>query len=377
MFYSNKYGKSSTVVPEIDFSLLATLSKKSNNEHDDIVTKNYDIENYNINTCTDKQTNIFLNIINKTTYQNYECIIYESDLDSPLDIGTFVKIFDNCLTNKPNYSFKLELQTELLLIHFLANLDGIFKISQTVTIKEKQFNADKQLSSKIIELETRIKELETETIIFGWKNNELGKLMFVKRNIDVIDFRCWEKSAGWEVLGNILDFNKLCNLKNIILFNNQFNFLFTSAVGFDKIIAIAAAAAGASGSATTRYYDGSYAATALNVCTEEARIAASSAATTTGNVFDDFKILLPNVTQMSIHYKDAIINFNNHRFKSLPNLRKVVFEQFGNNQLNTFQFIKGNKINHIVYNNCLNIAELDLIKIYFETNNLRIEITNN
>ena len=37
-------------------------------------------------------------------------------------------------------------------------------------------------------------------------------------------------------------------------------------------------------------------------------------------------------------------------------------------------FIKNNKITHVVYNNCLNIIQLDLIKNYFETNNLVLEV---
>lgn len=95
------------------------------------------------------------------------------------------------------------------------------------------------------------------------------------------------------------------------------------------------------------------------------------------NMFNDIKLCFPKVSQIVIHFRcPSNLDFNNFTFKSLPNLRKITFEQFANNQLHTFNFIKVNKINTIVYNNCLNITELDLIKNHFATNNLRIEITN-
>lgn len=73
-------------------------------------------------------------------------------------------------------------------------------------------------------METRIKELETEEIIFGWNNTKQGEMMAIKKNTDLIDFRRWHDPAIWKYSCNILDFNKLSNVKNIILFNNQFKY---------------------------------------------------------------------------------------------------------------------------------------------------------
>ena len=67
---------------EIDMSLLKnitmrskyrTLNSSSNSNNissSEIVNKNYILEHYNISICTDSLTNIYINIINKSTYND-------------------------------------------------------------------------------------------------------------------------------------------------------------------------------------------------------------------------------------------------------------------------------------------------------------------
>ena len=99
----------------------------------------------------------------------------------------------------------------------------------------------------------------------------------------------------------------------------------------------------------------------------------TSAQTQLDNMFNNTQLYFPNVSELTF-YKKTGGDFNSYTFKSLPNLKKVVFEQYENTLLTTFDFIKNNKITHVVYNNCLNINQLDLIKNYFETNNLVLEV---
>jgi hypothetical protein len=94
------------------------------------------------------------------------------------------------------------------------------------------------------------------------------------------------------------------------------------------------------------------------------------------NMFDIHEIYLPNVREITICSKSEL-DIGQIKLRSLPKLSKVVFEQYESTLIETFNFIKENKITHVVYNNCSNIAELELIKNYFQTNNYKLEITKN
>jgi hypothetical protein len=56
-------------------------------------------------------------------------------------------------------------------------------------------------------------------------------------------------------------------------------------------------------------------------------------------------------------------------------LKKITFKNYEHTLLETFNFIKVNGLKSVVYDNCLNIKELDLIKNLFETNNYELKIS--
>ena len=184
---------------EIDMSLLKNITMRSkyrtsssnNITSSEIVNKNYILEHYNISICTDSLTNIYINIINKSTYQNYETIIYDGDLESNLNITKFIKIIYNCFESKPNYKYNYVLESNSINFNFFADLDGFYDIAQSICLREKEISQDKQLSSKITELESRIRELETKEIIFGFDTTVFNNFIKIKKNIDVLDLRPW------------------------------------------------------------------------------------------------------------------------------------------------------------------------------------------
>jgi hypothetical protein len=213
---------------EIDMELFKNITvrnkyKNSNSNtisSSEIVNKNYILEHYNISICTDSLTNIYINIINKSTYQNYETIIYDADLESNLNITKFIKIVYNCFESKPNYKYNYVLESNSINFNFYADFDGFYDINQSICLSEKEISQDKQLSSKITELESRIRELETKEIIFGFDTTAFNNFIKIKINIDVLDMRPWN-NPKYKWYGNLWEFNSFTNLKKIIIDDNQ------------------------------------------------------------------------------------------------------------------------------------------------------------
>lgn len=313
------------------------------------INKVYEFDNYNLTLCTDESTNMFISVTNKTTYQNYEIIIEETDLDERLNLNKFAKIIYGCFESKTNYSFDYELNMKKLIIHFNVCFDGYYNIKQTVEINEKILSHDKKFNAKIIELETRINEMETEEIIFGYRPGTFGQFIKVKRNIQEIDFRHW---LGAKLYGNLVDFNKLTFLRKIIINDDGFGYSYQSVVfklsqiDVNDIINIA--------------------------CNQQGYLKPTMThSSVLTNMFDSPEIYLPNVTEIIIH-KNTGGNFNNMKLRSLPKLNTVRFEQYKDNLLQTFNFIRENKIKNVIYNNCANIEELKLIENDFKTNNYNL-----
>jgi hypothetical protein len=319
--------------------------------------------------CSDEQTNIFFGAINKTTYQSYESIIRIGDLSENLDIGNFFKIVCGCFESKPNYTFTFELKSDSIIFYFTVCFDGFYQISQNISLIEKAYSQDKQLSLKIVELESRIEELETKEIILGFDRQSFGKFIKIKTNVEQIDFRPWN-SPNFKWYGNVWEFNNFIGLKKIIIDDNQFIYDYNPCqvkTNIDFKL----------GGCDINSVDRIVSSIPINGSSHYKPSFTHSAQTTVqtqlDNMFDNPQIYLPNVKEIVFHNKSCR-DFTSFKFRSLPKLSKVVFEQYENNRINTFNFIKQNKITHVVYNNCLNIDELELIKNYFETNNFTLQI---
>jgi hypothetical protein len=318
-----------------------------------LTNKNYSLDHFNVTLCTDETTNIFINIINKTTYQNYESVVKPEDLESGMDISKFIRIVYACFESKPNYTLKYRLQSETMELNFTVCFDEFYQVSQSIVLPEKAIDQDKQSSAKIIELETRIKELETGEIVLGYDSSAHGSFIKIKKDVFIIDFRTWaDPKFKW--YGNLWEFTNFQNLKKIIINDNQFGY------NYDPVIVM-------NGGIRITNVD-------TRICDHSGRCISCSSETVLPNMFDNPQMYFPNVREIVIYIK-SIPNFNTYKLRSLPNLTKVTFEQYVDTQIKTFEFVKANGIKHVVYNNCLNIDELELIKNYFATNNFRLEIT--
>lgn len=204
---------------EIDYEMLNKLKLSEKNvSNTNLTNKNYNLDNYNIRLCSDEQTNIFFGAINNSTYKSYESIIRLDDLSENLDIGNFFKIICSCFESKPNYLCRYEVKSDSIIFYFTVCFDGFFQITQNICLMEKTYNQDKQLSLKIIELESRIKELESKEIILGFNTQSYGKFIKIKTDVETIDFRQWN-SFSFKWFGNIWELNNFVQLKNIVIIN--------------------------------------------------------------------------------------------------------------------------------------------------------------
>jgi hypothetical protein len=347
---------------EIDLELLSRLDRTdrtgrtpaAKSRTTSLTNKNYSWEHFNVTLCTDETTNIFINIINKTTYQNYESNIKNEDLDPTMDISKFIRIVYACFESKPNYSLKYRLESETMELHFTVCFDEFYQVSQSIVLPEKAIDQDKQSSAKIIELETRIKELETREIVLGYDSTAYGSFIKIKKDVQIIDFRAWaDQKFKW--YGNLWEFSNFQNLKKIIINDNQWGY------NYQPVI-LTACQSGKIVTSNTQICNSGY-------------TMSCNVSTVLPNMFDNPQMYFPNVREIVI-YSTSTLDFNAFKFRSLPNLTKVTFEQYVDKQITgTFALIKANGIRHMVYNNCLNIDELELIKNYFATNNFRLEIT--
>lgn len=406
----SKYNFYQNVSNEIDLEMLnksksnRKTSSNSNLSNQNIpsVNKSYSFDNYNLTICTDESTEIYLKIINKSTYQNYETIIKELEFDkSPIQLNKLIKIIYNCFESKPNHSFTYKFVDSKMLIDFCVCFDGLYKFNQSIELAEKELiekelyqdkisfskinklteldkkelNQDKQTITKISELETSIKYLETtihelkttihelktnnhqliqEEIYFGYDSEYYRNLIKIKLNTEEIDFRTWT-TPRYKFYGNIWELNKLKFLKKIIIYDDQFSYNYQP-VKLNSDFNI-----------NHEYFWAN---------TDIGKVAIHLNHTSNlSNMFDNPQTYLPNVTELVI-YKKSDVKFNKMRLRSLPNLNKVSFKHYENTQLETFDFIKSNNIKNVFYINCLNIVELELIKNYFQTNNYTLNISN-
>ena len=341
----------------LDYDLLNKLDKQNSNkstsiEKSESINKSYSFDNYNLTLCTDETTNIYINVINKKTFQNYETIIKENDLD--LELRKFCGILYGCFEYKKNYNFTYKLEATNLIINFSVCFDDFFEIHQSIEIKEKEFTQNKQQNAKLIQMETRIKELETEEIILGYHTTNFGDFIKFNINTEIIDLSKYP-SENYKYYGNLWEINKFKFLKKIIINEEQLFYDYQPVIfkmGEFDINQIGT------------IHCNAYGILKPFLCSS----------TQLTNMFDNVQLYFQNVVELII-IKNAVGNFENIRLRSLPKLRKITFKNYENTLLETFNFIKVNGLKSVVYDNCLNIKELDLIKNLFETNNYELKIS--
>jgi hypothetical protein len=187
--------------------------------------------------------------------------------------------------------------------------------------------------------------LKNEELIFAFHPSQFGEYLKYSKNTTEFDFT---KFNDWALLGNYMDFNKLTSLIKIIIYDKDFNY-------HKKVKDNWSPQRG-----TVDYIIDSRGWQFFENYLQ--------------NIFDSQQIYLPSVMELEIKFNNNAKVFNDN-LRSLPNLKKITWNNHANNQLVTFALIKNiPKLKHIIYLTCLNIHELDQIKNWCDSKGIRLEI---
>lgn len=320
-----------------------------------IQNKTYSLENYNVNLSYNSSNSIYIEIIFNINYSTYTTTIRTDDIINPnvdLDMLFYmmVKSFETKPNSGSNYQVSYEFNDKFLNLTFIATFDKLFVTKEVIRLEERILSDDKLLSSKLNEMEInyenkikllneKIYELSNTEIVFGVHPTEFGKFFTAKPNDDILDFTTFDTYLYY---GNYWDLNKLKSLKKIIMFDANFKYqrnimdIYCVNVTYNYVIGY-----------------NSY----------------NSLLNHLKNFLDVQMIYLPSVVELVIRFKSSGEIPQNLR--SIPNLHTLVFENFANNQLNTFELIKSiQKLKKLVFKSCLNIGNLDEIKCWSGSRNI-------
>jgi hypothetical protein len=346
-------------------------SKTTNSNSHNVITKNWLTNDHNISSCYTPNTNIYLNVISNTTYKTYDTYVTNDDLNTGLTLDLFHTMLCKCLDNvncannakqtqnqdqdqaQTNYNIMWQFGDSVLNLNLMAVLDGFFPVEQTITLGEKVLSGDKMLTLKLTEMESKyqqkIVELERQIydreIVFAIHHSEFGKHFKCKLSDSVLNL---SQCNGWQMLGNYMDFNLLTSIKKIIMYNSQFAYR--------------------KGISDMRHPNGTT--YQPNIDTNHGQFFINSLK----NLFDSVCIWLPSVSQLEINYASNE-PFSDNQLRSLPNLSKISFIGYGNNKIDSFTLIQNcPKLKHIIYKTCLSIHQLDQIKNWCDSKNIKLEI---
>lgn len=345
---------------------LGSLSKSKSVSVSDsncvVITKNWLTNDHNISSCYTPNSDIYINVISNTTYKTYDGYIKDNDLNTGLTLDLFHTMLCKCLDNakqtqnqaQTNYNIMWQFGDSVLNLNLAVVLDGFFPVEQTITLGEKVLSGDKLLTLKLTEMESKyqqkIAELEKQIydreIVFATHSTNFGKHFKCGLSDSVLNL---SQCNGWQMLGNYMDFNLLTSLKKIIMYSSQFKYTKTV-------------------TDIWRSNDNQY----INNCSDNRGY--SNFVNSFQNLFDSVCIWLPSVNELEITYANTEPVPNN-QLRSLPNLSKISFIGYGNNQIDSFTLVQNcPKLKHIIYKTCLNILNLDQIKNWCDSKNIKLEI---
>ena len=237
-------------------------------------------------------------------------------------------------------------------------------MNQKIELKEKVLSNDSALTMKLTEMEMKLKKeitslqehihnLENEEITFAFHPQNFNDFIKYPKNTDSFDFT---KFNGHIMSGDYMDFNKLTSLKKIKMFDKNFEYRSIKEIPISLLLNDMQ---GYSKCTINGFYQ-----YMKNPCYWYSII----------NLFDISLIHLPSVEHLDIHCSSSRIPDPNNNLRSLPNLRFIAFINYQDNILDTFELIKNLRIKHLRYVNCLKIKQLEQIKNWCDTKNIKLEI---
>jgi hypothetical protein len=171
------------------------------------------MNNYNINISTNDNTSIYINIVNKITFQNYETSFIKKDICSFMDINEMFNFMIKCLDKTENYNVDFESSESKLILFFSAKIDGFLNISHKLIVKELILNSDKMLT-------TRLNSMKEE---FQKQIDDLKS--------ELITIACLKTLVPYEYLR----INKYTNTLDLSKYNNNSDIVWTNINQFTKL----------------------------------------------------------------------------------------------------------------------------------------------
>ncbi len=177
---------------------------------------NFNMNNYNINISTSDNTSIYVNIINKITFQNYETSFVKKDVLSFMDINEMFNFMIKCFEKKENYNVDFESSESKLILFFSAKIDGFLNISHKLIVKELILNSDKMLTTRLNsmkeEFQKQIDDLKSELVTIAClKTPKPYEYIRINKYTNVLDLSKYNNNNDiiWTNINQFVKLNEL------------------------------------------------------------------------------------------------------------------------------------------------------------------------
>lgn len=177
---------------------------------------NFSMNNYNINISTCDNTSIYVNIVNKITFQNYETSFVKKDVLSFMDINEMFNFMIKCFDKKENYSIEFESSESKLVLFFSAKIDGFLNISHKLIVKELILNSDKMLTTRLNsmkeEFQKQIDDLKSELVTIAClKTPKPYEYIRINKYTNVLDLSKYNNNTDiiWTNINQFVKLNEL------------------------------------------------------------------------------------------------------------------------------------------------------------------------
>jgi hypothetical protein len=177
---------------------------------------NFNINNYNINISTNDNTSIYVNIVNKITFQNYETSFVKKDICSFMDINEMFNFMIKCFEKKENYNVDFESSESKLILFFSAKIDGFLNISHKLIVKELILNSDKMLTTRLNSMkedfQKQIDDLKSELVTIGClKTPKPFEYIRINKYTNVLDLSKYNNNNDiiWTNINQFVSLNEL------------------------------------------------------------------------------------------------------------------------------------------------------------------------
>ncbi len=329
--------------------------------------KTYYYQEYILELNIHADTYINFTVRSKSNFTKYNSKISNDDLIDNIDIQKLIKIINNCFDlegkykPKQNYSLDIYIDKNFIKLIFTIDFDKIYQLVQEIKIKEVQYSSQSLTANKINQLENRIDELENKNILLGI--DDFGKFFHQKINITTIDYNEW---LTHKIVQPAYILNEFKLVNKIIVDINKLTWHTSGGTLDTKRI---------KGGYIDPWHNGG-----SNVYshTLSAFLSDTVKGYTSGNIFNDCMVWMPNVTTL-----EFVNNFNLNplMFRSLPNINHIHLNNTTttnpNIECNLLDFIKKHtNIKFIEFTKCNNIQQYDNIKSYSDSNGIKIKINN-